>query len=54
MLNNLIAILGLAALCAIWAGFQIWVAQYAPEKMSLKAGCSSCHSGNCDNKASCD
>jgi hypothetical protein len=42
MFDNIIAILGLAALCSAWALFQIWVDKDHTDKATCKAGCCGC------------
>ena len=42
MLSNLLAILGLTALCAAWVWFQIWLKRQDPDKPSLHSGCGGC------------
>jgi hypothetical protein len=42
MFVYLFAIFSLAALCSVWAMFQIWVGKYHPDSAALKSGCSAC------------
>jgi len=39
MLNHLIAILGLAALTALWVVFQLWLKKQDPEREDGCVGC---------------
>ena len=48
MLGYLLAIAGLAALCAAWVLFQLWLQRVDPEYRGMKAGC-----GGCGDKRAC-
>ena len=47
MLDYLLGILGLVALCAGWVLFQEWLKRVDPEQGSFKSGCSGCGSCSC-------
>ena len=46
MLNYLLAIVGLAALTALWVVFQLWLQKHDPDQKDRCVGCGS----NCERK----
>ena len=48
MWNHLLAILGLAALCAAWVLFQLWLKRADPDPGDSDAGCMGC--GGCSRR----
>jgi hypothetical protein len=46
MLNYLLAIVGLAALTALWVVFQLWLQKLDPDQKDRCVGCGS----NCERK----
>ena len=54
-MTHLLAILGLAALCAGWVLFQQWLKRMDPEKEDYRPGCGACGSSGCKSeKSGCD
>ncbi len=48
MLNHIIALFGLIALCSGWVLFQIWVGKQDSHPVTpLKPGCSTCDEASC-------
>lgn len=45
MMNQLLVLLAVVALCAGWAVFQIWLARHDPEANQCLRNCGTC---NCD------
>jgi hypothetical protein len=50
MLNYIIAVISVAALCTVWALFQIWMTKNNPDTVILKKGCSTCDNATCTEK----
>jgi hypothetical protein len=48
MWGHLVAILGLALLCALWVLFQRWVGRVDPDGRNQEIGCSGC-AGVCED-----
>jgi len=42
MLDYLLAIISLVAICSAWALFQIWIKKYNPNTVAFKSKCSGC------------
>ncbi len=51
MLNYLLPLLGLVALCAAWMLFQLWLARQDPEKAEgYRPGCGACSRKGCPGR----
>ncbi len=50
MLTYLLSIIGLAALCAAWVAFQLWLKKTDPDHCELEVRCGGC-GGHCEKRA---
>jgi hypothetical protein len=54
MIVYLMAILGLAVLCALWVLFQLWIRKHDPEVRPINLCCGSCDVSECHRDKSAD